>query len=369
LLAEFLRDHGYFVTVLSVGRLKREIVVDGISYIDLQCPSNFFLLILFTCFIGMFRLLKWQSGQALLYYYLWFFDKKFARQLRESVSSAGTVLLEYPFWSRLIEKCGKRVILTNYDVVAVSWTKSGNRWLNKILYARLLSKEIDAINKSDHAVFVADSDCEFFLKCGVGRYKTTVIANPIFIPLLEDDEVQSKQLVQKFGKITFNQSALFVGSGWYPNREAANFIASIVAPACPDRTFFIVGDCCRWVKKAPANVKLLGVISAQALAALYRNVTFVLIPLKWGTGSSLKAVEAMAYGKTIISTPVGVRGVPFEHNIHGIVCSTVEEFPQVIQKLNADFLCQKQLGEQARRLAEQYDYRIIFQPYLKLLHL
>lgn len=368
LLADFLKDQGFSVTVVSVGRSEREIDLDGIIFRELRFPSNHYLLALYAAMILFSRLLRWQGLQAWLYYNFYQVDKKFVRLVRGLASEAGTTLLEYPFWSRLTDPVRTQTILTNHDIIAKSWTNCGNRWLNSILYKNLLHKEIEAIRSVNRIVFVAESDREFFLEHGVDQERTAVITNPMMLPLSVPDDNLSPQQKHEFCGTAFQTGALFVGSGWYPNREAAQAIVTTIAPASPEVTFFIAGDCSKWVKRAPANVRLLGIVSAHDLSTLYHMITFALIPVGWGTGSSLKTVEAMAYGKVIVSTPIGVRGLMFEHGVHGIICSDIKGFSAAINELMKDQDYRGRLKANARNLAKQYDYRTIYMNYLEIIN-
>lgn len=367
LLAEFLREHGFMVTVASVGRSEREIELDGINYREFRYPSNLFLLVLYASMILFSSLLKWQGLQAWLYYCYYQLDRRFVRLMKGEVAKAGTILLEYPFWSGLIEERKERTILTDHDIIAKSWTTCGNSWLNFLLFKTLLARELKAMEAVSRTVFVAESDRDFFVNQGLKRERAAVITNPIILPPNIHGDTFSPQPLSSFGGTEFHTGALFVGSGWYPNREAAQTIAALIAPACPEVTFFIAGDCARWVKNAPPNVRLLGVLSSEDLSNLYRLITFALIPVTWGTGSSLKAVEAMAYGKVIVSTPVGVRGLTFEHGVHGIISPDISEFSALINGLTADPDHRHRLESNALDLAKQYCYRTIYMRYLELI--
>ena len=368
LLAEFLRDYGFMVTVASIGRFERKIDLNGIRYRELRYPTNFFLLVLYATLVIISRLLQWQGLHAWIYYFFYQLDGKFVREMKGYAAEAGTIMLEYPFWSRLTEERRERTILTDHDIIAKSWTKRGNTWLNSFLSEKLLEWELKALQSVEQVVFVAESDRDFFVDHGLTLERTAVITNPMVLPPSCVDNTMSQHQLSRFRETLFQTGALFVGSGWYPNREAAQAIVKIIAPACPDVTFFIAGDCTRWVKRVPANVQLLGVLSAEELTILYRRITFALIPVAWGTGTSLKAVEAMAYGKVIVTTPVGVRGLTFEHGVHGIVCSDIGEFPSVINELTTDPDHRCRLEVNALNLAKQYDYRSIYMRYLEIIN-
>ena len=93
--------------------------------------------------------------------------------------------------------------------------------------------------------------------------------------------------------------AVFVGSGYGPNTEAAAFIVEELAPAFPDMVFAIAGS----VKEdylrthsatLPPNVDLLGVISEEELYAVFAAADFGLNPVEVGSGTNLKLVQYMA---------------------------------------------------------------------------
>jgi len=75
----------------------------------------------------------------------------------------------------------------------------------------------------------------------------------------------------------------------------------------------------------------LGRVPADALAALYSLAVFVVVPLLSGTGTSLKVIEAMGYGKVVIGTGIAFRGIPVSDGVEAIVVDRVE---QIADKIN-----------------------------------
>lgn len=368
LLADFLRDHGYRVTVLSIGRRERILEVGNIFYREKLFPTTLPRFLIYASVVFISRLLCWPALRALLYYFSVWLDKKFSQQLRSFADSHSVVLLEYPFWFDALGDSATKTILTNHDVLALSWTKSGFLKLNRKLFSSLLRRELKAMNGVAHSIVVAPNDAEYFLQHGVK--KLSVITNPVVLPdttVCNCDGENEQYLFEKYGAIKFNIAAIFVGSGWYPNRTAAKVIVENIAPLCPEIAFFIVGDCCASVSSTASNVFLLGSVTSEVLEDIYNLSTFALIPVTWGTGTSLKALESMARGKVIVSTRVGVRGLPFEHGVHGIVIDDTSEYASVLTKLQQDFDRCKRLTENAKKMASQYDYRTIYKPYLELI--
>ena len=61
------------------------------------------------------------------------------------------------------------------------------------------------------------------------------------------------------------------------------------------------------------DVELLGFV--EDLNEVYASGCAILTPMRIGSGTCLKILESLAYGKLIISTPLGLRGIPQEDRI------------------------------------------------------
>ena len=77
------------------------------------------------------------------------------------------------------------------------------------------------------------------------------------------------------------------------------------------------------------------------------------IPLRVGSGTRLKAFEAMALGRPIVSTTLGVEGLSVEPGRHFLVGDTPEAFADAIIRLLTDCTLRQQLAGTARRLLEE----------------
>ncbi len=89
-----------------------------------------------------------------------------------------------------------------------------------------------------------------------------------------------------------------------------------------------------------------------AQAAVY------LIPMRIGGGTRFKALEAMACGKAIVSTSLGVEGIPVRDEQELLLADTPAAFAAAILRLIADLrtggVLQRRLGAQARSFVEQH---------------
>lgn len=113
-------------------------------------------------------------------------------------------------------------------------------------------------------------------------------------------------------------SLLFVGSfAHQPNVDAVRWFVADILPLVrhhrPAIQLHIVGADAPWdifALQDQPGIRLHGRISDDALRQLYRQVTLVVAPLRFGAGVKGKVVEALAYGLPVVTTPIGAEGIP-----------------------------------------------------------
>ena len=91
------------------------------------------------------------------------------------------------------------------------------------------------------------------------------------------------------------------------------------------------------------------------------------VPLRQGSGTRLKILEAMALGIPIVSTTKGAEGLGVRHGEHLLLADDAPTFAQHTTALLRDPALGQRLSAQARQLVEQhYDWSFIGQRFLKL---
>lgn len=82
------------------------------------------------------------------------------------------------------------------------------------------------------------------------------------------------------------------------------------------------------------------------------------VPLRMGSGTRLKVLEAMAMGKAIVSTSFGVSGIEYENGRDVLVADTPQEFAHAVAMLMRDKNRARELGLNAQSLAqEKYEWK------------
>jgi glycosyltransferase involved in cell wall biosynthesis len=155
--------------------------------------------------------------------------------------------------------------------------------------------------------------------------------------------------------------ALFVGSDYAPNSEAAHWIGSELAPRLPDVRFVIVGGCTKdWIPaETPGNVTVLGVVPHEERDAALAAADLAINPMSRGSGTNIKMLDYFSAGLPVVSTPVGARGLSRGAG-SAYVLAGVEEFPARIRELLGSPAAAARMSRAARLLAESlYDWRQI----------
>lgn len=141
---------------------------------------------------------------------------------------------------------------------------------------------------------------------------------------------------------------LFMGSAHHPNVEAALFLTDI-AQKLPKCDIVLAGGVSNVLagRKLPDNIVLFGPFSEADKVRLLTEADLFLNPVTLGSGTSLKALEALGAEIPMVSTPEGSRGLQLVPGKHAMLVSR-QEFSGAIRRLLDD------PGRSARIAAEGY---------------
>ena len=100
------------------------------------------------------------------------------------------------------------------------------------------------------------------------------------------------------------------------------------------------------------GVEVLGLVAdlPGALAA----ARAVIVPIWEGGGTRLKVLEALAAGRAVVGTSLGVSGVGFEDGRHGLIGEHPSELAGALAVLLADPARAAAMGAEGRMLAQRY---------------
>lgn len=172
-----------------------------------------------------------------------------------------------------------------------------------------------------------------------------------------------------FGRVTrpdrSQDRLIFIGgTSWLPNRDGLEYFLNDIFPSIlkqrPAVKLCLIGnsrelDIPQEVKE---NVEQLGFV--KDFRDQVSNADVFILPLRIGSGTRLKLVEAMAMGIPIVSTTIGAEGVDLIHGESAVLVDSPDKFAESILQLLEEPNLAKQLGERARSIARnKYDWPVL----------
>jgi glycosyltransferase involved in cell wall biosynthesis len=171
--------------------------------------------------------------------------------------------------------------------------------------------------------------------------------------------------VEKYGyaKPPQNETICFLGSlAWAPNMDGISWFLNDIWPSLkagrPGAKFKVVGQDPNQVSRQYnlADVQFTGRVDEVAPHVL-SSAVFV-APLRFGGGTKLKLLEAMALGRPVVTTSKGAEGIEgIENGINAAITDDPVQFAATVNDLLNDYEKAVQIGLAGRRLVEQrYDW-------------
>jgi glycosyltransferase involved in cell wall biosynthesis len=149
----------------------------------------------------------------------------------------------------------------------------------------------------------------------------------------------------------------YVGSmTWPPNRFAVEWWLERVVPHLPAAAppLTVVGRMSRAVFGGHGRLDVLDVV--PDVAPVLAETSVVVVPLQHGGGTRLKVLEALAYGRPVVSTSKGVEGLPVRDGVEVLVADDGEAFARAVMRVRGDTALAARLGAAGRSLAEAYSW-------------
>jgi glycosyltransferase involved in cell wall biosynthesis len=102
--------------------------------------------------------------------------------------------------------------------------------------------------------------------------------------------------------------------------------------------------------------------TVEDVRPFYASALAVVVPLRAGSGTRLKILEAMAAEVPVLSTRLGAEGIEAEHNVHLLLADSGREMVQGLRQLVASSDTRDRLSAAARSLVvKRYDWSSIGQ--------
>lgn len=251
------------------------------------------------------------------------------------------VWLQYSFESKILERLKEKAftVIDTHDIYAY----------RNLIYQRkkripegfymTRRQEKESLSRADLVVAIQNEEEQYFKKLmrGYATQCTTLGDMVEFHKSKSGDE-------KVFGFIGAENDANILGIEWL-----AREVLPIVHKMMPESKCLIAGGICKLVSDNKYYTKIGKVTTLQEY---YDQILFAINPIQNGTGLNIKGIEALSYGKPLVSTVVGSKGLSDAGNAM-LVCKNAQQFAdQILFLLN-----NKQKRYSMSKEAEKFIYK------------
>lgn len=279
-----------------------------------------------------------------------------------SSTTADVVLVEYAGLAPLVggRRPGQRWLLTMHNVLSVMAAQEAavaparrQRWLHSRDARNARRWERLTAARYDQVIAVSADDA-----LALGG-EAAVVPNGVDVERLRPTPLPPEPTVVFTG-------ALYTG----PNRDGLLWFCREVWPIVlrqnPSAAFVVAGS------RPGAEIIALGLLPGVSVhpdvpdtAPHLAAARVAVVPLRIGSGTRLKALEAMACGRPVVGTAAGLGGLCLEDGRHAVFADDPAAFAAAVCRALDDRQWAESLGRAGRRLVEQrYDWRLIGQGFV-----
>ena len=203
-----------------------------------------------------------------------------------------------------------KIILSDCKIIYISHSVESEirkKYSNKFIFflTKLLEKLV--FRFSNYSTTVSIKEKNKILK--LYKKNTKIYPNAI--------DIEEKNIKKKISQFYI----IYSGSYHYkPNKDAIDFLNQQIMPSItkrfPKLKLVITGG--GYNKNFPWLINK-GIVSKKNLYNLIYNAKCMCVPLKFGSGTRIKIIEALTLGTIVISTSKGIEGIKLKKKIHHLL--------------------------------------------------
>ncbi|HKT34003.1 MAG TPA: glycosyltransferase [Nitrospira sp.] len=292
-------------------------------------------------------------GSPLPYAVEKYLSSEFGRLVAREEGKADVVVCDFLFPSvNMPDRLSRPSVLFQHNVEALIWRRHVEAQTNRLKrtffreqWRRMTVFERQACHKFDTIVAVSTQERIIMEQ----EYGVPVVRE---IPTGVDTEYfrPSGSVKRRPYHLVFSGSM-----DWLPNDDAMKYFVRQVLPriraACPNVTMTIVGrnpfPGIMALSRADPSIHVTGRV--EDVRPYLEEAAVYVIPLRIGGGTRLKVFEAMAMEKPIVSTSIGVEGLPIVNRTDALVADEPELFADAVIRLLDDPASAERMGQAAAR--------------------
>ena len=247
-----------------------------------------------------------------------------------------------------------KIVLRAHNVEHEIWERMAanelvalRRWYFEYSARKLKKYEIEQLRLVDYLLPITLKDQRTFQKLG---YRGKSLCTPIGLDISQFPFDQVKAEAPR--------SISFIGSlDWMPNIEGLSWFLDEIWPSLhtifPQLQLHIAGrNCPDWIRnQSGKNIYVHGEVEDSSRFLLDHAVSVV--PLLSGSGMRAKIIEAMALGRVVISTKLGLEGINAKEKEEVLVADQPKDFVRALQFCHRHYKHLPTLSRRARELTER----------------
>ena len=253
------------------------------------------------------------------------------------------VIVEYAFFSKALECFDHNTlkIIDTHDIFADRYKHYQRQGQSPQWFSTTHQQERKGLNRADIVVAIQDHEASYFAKQLPSQQVVTV---GHLVPL------------QRLERESNHNRLLFLASKNPINVHAINYFIAEVLPVikndCPNVKLVLAGEICNAVEDREDCLKL-GTI--DDLRTAYEHADIVINPIQFGTGLKVKNIEALAFGKPLVTTTVGASGLEDGIDTAYYVADQPKAFADAILTLLSDKAQYESLTQKAYEFATHWN--------------
>jgi glycosyltransferase involved in cell wall biosynthesis len=236
---------------------------------------------------------------------------------RAEIRTADVVIFSHPWAYTSLQDAllpTQTVVYDSHNVESVlKATLLGREGEAAAVVREVVRNEYALTRRADLVLCCSHGDMDTFARLfDVSWHKLRLVPNGAFTQVapLDRDHVRAEAR-RVLGLPADRPMAVFVGSDYGPNVEAARFIATALARDVPEVTFVVQGGAGNAIDPAIAAPNLLctGVVDADRRDLILQASDVAVNPMSAGSGTNIKMFDFLAAGLPVVTTETGARGI------------------------------------------------------------
>ena len=249
---------------------------------------------------------------------------------------------------------GFPLVLDMHNIESALLTRYADRQREPLrkAYAKLTASKLQRYEHTAAPAFAriltcSDIDARFVVE-HLGCPHVAVVANGVDV----------EHFAPRLGREEPN-ALVFVGRMDYvANHDAMIFFCRSVLPrlwrSIPEARLYVVGhEPSRAIQQLARDPRIVVTGSVPDVAEFVARAAVVIAPLRYGSGTRLKILEAMAMAKAVVATPLGCEGIEARPGEAIVVAESPDDQARALVELLRDRERREAIGQRARELVSR----------------